>query len=306
MVTKPKRPKGLGRGLDALLGADTNALDHLGQDTSTNKLLQLPISVLQAGKYQPRTLMDEESIKSLAASIKQQGLMQPIIVRKIAGQDNNYEVIAGERRLRAAKLAQLDVVPVIIKEVDDENAAIMALIENIQREDLNPLEEARGLKRLLDEFALTHEQISDVIGRSRSATSNLLRLLNLALPVQDMLLSSKIDMGHARALLPLPSAEQVQIAQHIIAKSLSVRETERLVNQGLKDKTNGTKKTFAINADVAKMQNALADRLGTTVGLKADSKGKGKLTLDFHDWDQFHGLLDKLKLQDLLEQNDKQ
>jgi ParB family chromosome partitioning protein len=304
MVTKPKRPKGLGRGLDALLGADTNALDHLGQDASMNNLSQLPISVLQAGKYQPRTLMDEESIKSLAASIKQQGLMQPIIVRKIAGQDINYEVIAGERRLRAARVAQLDVVPVIIKDVDDENAAIMALIENIQREDLNPLEEARGLKRLLDEFALTHEQISDVIGRSRSATSNLLRLLNLAVPVQDMLLTSKIDMGHARALLSLPSAEQVQIAHHIIAKALSVRETERLVNQGLKDKTHGTKKTLAVDADVVKMQNALAERLGTTVGLKANSKGKGKLTLDFHDWEQFQGLLDKLKLKDLLEQND--
>lgn len=304
MVTKPKRPRGLGRGLDALLGADTNALEQLGQDVTGN-IMELPTSDLQAGKYQPRTLMDEESIKSLAASIKQQGLMQPIIVRKIIGSNDKYEVIAGERRLRAAKLAQLSTVPVIIKVVDDENAAIMALVENIQREDLNPLEEARGLKRLLDEFALTHEQISDVIGRSRSATSNLLRLLNLAMPVQEMLLNNQIDMGHARALLSLPTIEQIQIAQHIVARALSVRETERLVNEGLKDKEKKTKALLTPSADIAKMQDALSDRLGTTVDLKANAKGKGKLTLAFHDWEQFQGLLDKLKLQDLLEQNDR-
>lgn len=304
MVTKPKRPRGLGRGLDALLGADTNALEQLGQDVTGN-IMELPTSNLQAGKYQPRTLMDEESIKSLAASIKQQGLMQPIIVRKIIGSNDKYEVIAGERRLRAAKLAQLSTVPVIIKVVDDENAAIMALVENIQREDLNPLEEARGLKRLLDEFALTHEQISDVIGRSRSATSNLLRLLNLAMPVQEMLLNNQIDMGHARALLSLPTIEQIQIAQHIVARALSVRETERLVNEGLKDKEKKTKALLTPNADIAKMQDALSDRLGTTVDLKANARGKGKLTLAFHDWEQFQGLLDKLKLQDLLEQNDR-
>lgn len=304
MVTKPKRPRGLGRGLDALLGADTNALEQLGQDVTGN-IMELPTSDLQAGKYQPRTLMDEESIKSLAASIKQQGLMQPIIVRKIIGSNDKYEVIAGERRLRAAKLAQLSTVPVIIKVVDDENAAIMALVENIQREDLNPLEEARGLKRLLDEFALTHEQISDVIGRSRSATSNLLRLLNLAMPVQEMLLNNQIDMGHARALLSLPTIEQIQIAQHIVARALSVRETERLVNEGLKDKEKKTKALLTPNADIAKMQDALSDRLGTTVDLKANARGKGKLTLAFHDWEQFQGLLDKLKLQDLLEQNDR-
>lgn len=304
MVTKPKRPRGLGRGLDALLGADTNALEQLGQDVTGN-IMELPTSNLQAGKYQPRTLMDEESIKSLAASIKQQGLMQPIIVRKIIGSNDKYEVIAGERRLRAAKLAQLSTVPVIIKVVDDENAAIMALVENIQREDLNPLEEARGLKRLLDEFALTHEQISDVIGRSRSATSNLLRLLNLAMPVQEMLLNNQIDMGHARALLSLPTIEQIQIAQHIVARALSVRETERLVNEGQKDKEKKIKALLTPNADIAKMQDALSDRLGTTVDLKANARGKGKLTLAFHDWEQFQGLLDKLKLQDLLEQNDR-
>lgn len=304
MVTKPKRPKGLGRGLDALLGDDANALDHLGQATTDITPTQLPTHALQAGKYQPRSMMDEESIKSLAASIQQQGLMQPIIVRKVVGTENSYEVIAGERRLRAAKLAKLETIPVIIKDVDDENAAIMALIENIQREDLNPLEEAKGLKRLLDEFALTHEQISDVIGRSRSATSNLLRLLNLATPVQEMLLNNKIDMGHARALLSLTAAEQIQLAHHIIAKSLTVRETERLVNRGLKEATGLVKKESLPNADVVKMQNALEDRLGTAVTLKATEKGKGKLTLAFHDWEQFQGLLDKLKLKDLLDSTD--
>ncbi len=305
MVTKPKRTKGLGRGLDALLGADSGALENMGQENTSSNLMQLPTNALQAGKYQPRTLMEEESIKSLAESIKQQGLMQPIIVRRLPGDEDKYEVIAGERRLRAAKLAQIKNIPVIVKVVNDENAAIMALIENIQREDLNPLEEARGLKRLLDDFALTHEQISDVIGRSRSATSNLLRLLNLAIPVQEMLLSSKIDMGHARALLSLRTAEQIQIAHHVIAKKLSVRETERLVNKGLVNETQKTKKSLVPSADLVKMQNALADRLGTTVNLKANTKGKGKLTLDFHDWDEFQGLLDKMKLQDLLEQNDK-
>lgn len=301
MVTKPKRPKGLGRGLDALLGADSDALDQLGHIAAETIPTQLPINALQAGKYQPRSIMDEESIKSLAASIQQQGLMQPIIVRKLAGLENSYEVIAGERRLRAAKLAKLENVPVIVKDVDDENAAIMALIENIQREDLNPLEEAKGLKRLLEEFALTHEQISDVIGRSRSATSNLLRLLNLALPVQEMLLGNKIDMGHARALLSLPAAEQVQIAHHVVAKALSVRDTERLVNQGLVGNTAAKKKTAQPSADIAKMQEALADRLGTAVSLKATNKGKGNLTLAFHDWEQFQGLLEKLQLKNLLE-----
>jgi len=303
MVTKAKRPKGLGRGLDALLGADTNALDNLGQDTAETTPTTLPTSALKAGKYQPRTLMDDESIKALALSIEQQGLMQPIIVRKLAGAGDDYEVIAGERRLRAARLAKLVDVPVIVKNVDDEQAAVMALIENIQREDLNPLEEARGLKRLLDEFAMTHEQIAEVIGRSRSATSNLLRLLNLAQPVQDMLLDNKIDMGHARALLSLSAAEQIQLANHIIAKGLSVRETEQLVNKGIHATTASSKRSRPQNADIAKMQEALADRIGTAVELKASDKGKGKLTVQFHDWEQFHGILEKMALQDLINQD---
>lgn len=302
MVTKAKRPRGLGRGLEALLGADTDALNRLGQEGDQLSPTTLPIHILKAGKYQPRTVMDEESIKSLATSILQQGLMQPIIVRKLTGEESGYEVIAGERRLRAARLAELEEIPVIIKEVDDEQAAIMALIENIQREDLNPLEEARGLKRLLDEFAMTHEQIADVVGRSRSATSNLLRLLNLAPPVQDLLLTNKIDMGHARALLSMSAADQIQVANHILAKGLSVRDTERIVNKGLTKIEPVGRVKATKSADISKMQNALADQLGAEVGIKANNKGKGQLTVRFHSWDQFQGILEKLSLQDIVNQ----
>lgn len=301
MITKPKRQKGLGRGLDALLGADSNSLDTLGQTAEQVAApTSLSIDVLQAGKYQPRTNMEDDNIKALAVSIGQQGIMQPIIVRCIDATGENFEVIAGERRLRAAKIAGLESVPVIIKNVDDEQAAIMALIENIQREDLNPLEEARGLKRLLNEFAMTHEQIADAVGRSRSATSNLLRLLNLAEQVQELLHCNKIDMGHARALLALSAAEQIQLANQIVAKNLSVRETERLVNQGIKTKP-GQKPKPTPSPDVLKMQDALADRLGTVVGLKATSTGSGQLTVKFHDWQQFQGILDKLALKDLIQ-----
>jgi len=302
MATKPKRPKGLGRGLDALLGADTDSIDRLGQASDQGMSpTHLSVNLIQAGKYQPRTTMESESIKALAVSIGQQGIMQPIIVRALVDGDASYEVIAGERRLRAAKIAGLDDVPVIVKEVDDEQAAVMALIENIQREDLNPLEEARGLKRLLDEFALTHEQIAESIGRSRSATSNLLRLLNLAPPVQEMLQSNKIDMGHARTLLSLSAAEQIQLANQIVAKNLSVRESERLINQGQRPSSSKTKKTSSSSPDIIKMQDALADRLGASVQLKANSKGNGQLTLKFHDWQHFQGLLEKLALKDLIQ-----
>lgn len=301
MVTKPKRQRGLGRGLDALLGADSDSIANLGQtDASSAPPTRLSVDALQAGKYQPRTNMDDESIRALAVSIEQQGVMQPIIVRAVDDPEIGYEVIAGERRLRAARIAGLEFVPVIIKEVDDEQAAVMALIENIQREDLNPLEEARGLKRLLEEFAMTHEQIADAVGRSRSSTSNLLRLLNLAEPVQELLHRNEIDMGHARALLALSAADQIQLATHIVAKKLSVRETERLVNQG--STTTARKATKAgPSPDIVKMQDALADRLGAVVGLKANNKGSGQLTVKFHDWQQFQGILDKLALKDLIQ-----
>lgn len=300
MATR-KKPKGLGRGLDALLGADSDALDNLSRaETPAQQVLS--VQVLRAGKYQPRTLIDDAAIAALAESIAQQGVMQPLLVRRVSDESGaSHEVIAGERRLRAAIKAGLTEVPVIVKDVDDEQAAIMALIENIQREDLNPMEEARGIKRLLDEFALTHDQIASAIGRSRSATSNLLRLLNLALPVQDMVMRGSLDMGHARALLSLDAADQIQAANLIVAKGLSVREAEHLVTKGLHaNKTSPIKKP-GINHDVVRMQDRLADELGTKVAIKANQKGNGRLTLHFHDWEQFQGLLEKMGLKGLTE-----
>jgi ParB family chromosome partitioning protein len=299
-----KKTKGLGRGLEALLGADKAALDDLGATgTPLTGLTELSIEQLQAGKYQPRTLIDQDSIKALAQSIEQQGIMQPIIVRIVGeSKDQRFEVIAGERRLRAAQLAGLTKVPVIIKDVDDEQTAIMALIENIQREDLNPLEEAKGLRRLLDEFAFTHDQIAGAIGRSRSATSNLLRLLNLVDPVQAMLLDGRLDMGHARALLSLEAADQIQAANLIVAQGLSVREAEKLVAKGLHTEKKRAHSPATANRDMERMQEALADKLGTSVVLRANTKGRGQVTFKFHDWEQFQGLLEKMSLNSLLDQ----
>ena len=256
-----KKPKGLGRGLDALLGSDIPAIETFS--TSKREPVEsdtppstLPVSRMRAGKYQPRTRMDEGALNELAESIRTQGIMQPILVRALDGESpTQYEIIAGERRFRAAQLAGLKEVPVLVREVADENAAVMALIENIQREDLNPLEEAHGVRRLLDEFGLTHEQAAQAIGRSRSATSNLLRLLNLAAPVQTMLLAGDVDMGHARALLSVDSATQIQLANAIIAKRLSVREAEKLVARTLKEADTPLSKIKPIGAsrDVARL-----------------------------------------------------
>jgi ParB family chromosome partitioning protein len=301
MITK-KRTKGLGRGLDALLGSDSSALDNLSVGDESG-LRQIPVANLQAGKYQPRSMMEDSTIDALAESIAQQGVMQPLLVRRLADHTKGYEVIAGERRLRAALKVGLDVVPAIVKDVDDEQAAVMALIENIQREDLNPMEEARGIKRLLDEFALTHDQIASAIGRSRSATSNMLRLLNLATPVQELLMQGAIDMGHARALLALDSADQIQAANLIIAKGLSVRQTEQLVAKGIHPQNKQQQREKAVNQDLLRMQDQLADRFGSKVALKANQKGNGQLTLHFHDWEQFHGLLDKMGLIDLIDKS---
>jgi len=298
MVTK--KPKGLGRGLDALLGADTNSLDQVGQpNTLATSPSTLLISQLQAGKYQPRTRMDEGALAELADSIRAQGIMQPILVRPLDALLGRYEIIAGERRFRAAQLAGLTEVPVLVKDVADEHAAAMALIENIQREDLNPLEEAQGVKRLIEEFGLTHEQAATAIGRSRSATSNLLRLLNLASPVQTMLLAGDIDMGHARALLAVDAAIQIQLANQIIAKRLSVRDAEALVTQTLKEPTTKTTtKKSTQSRDVTRLEEALSDQLGTKVTLKVASKGRGQLIIDFHGWDHCSALIEKLNLKE--------
>jgi len=296
MVTK--KPKGLGRGLDALLGADTNTLDQVGNTTASasapNTLL---ITQLQAGKYQPRTRMDEGALGELADSIRAQGIMQPILVRPVDALKGQYEIIAGERRFRAAQLAGLTEVPVLVKEVADEHAAAMALIENIQREDLNPLEEAQGVKRLIEEFGLTHEQAATAIGRSRSATSNLLRLLNLAAPVQTMLLAGDIDMGHARALLAVDAAVQIQLANQIIAKRLSVRDAEALVTHTQKEPaTKAAIKQSSQSRDVTRLEETLSDQLGTKVSLKVASKGRGQLIIDFHGWEHCSSLIEKLNL----------
>lgn len=303
-----KKPKGLGRGLDALLGADASAINTFSitkeAPAEASPPAVLPISAMQAGKYQPRTRMDEGALNELAESIRAQGIMQPILVRALSGERPlRYEIIAGERRFRAAQLAGLKEVPVLVREVADENAAVMALIENIQREDLNPLEEAHGVRRLLDEFGLTHEQAAQAIGRSRSATSNLLRLLNLAAPVQTMLLAGDVDMGHARALLTCDAATQIQLANAIIAKRLSVREAEKLVARAVKDVDTPAAKRRAGGAtrDVARLEEALSDFLGTRVSLKIGAKEKGQLMIDFHGWEHLNALLEKQGLGAVLE-----
>jgi ParB family transcriptional regulator, chromosome partitioning protein len=301
MVTK--KPKGLGRGLEALLGADAPGLSQLGKnETNTSQPNVLSVTKLQAGKYQPRTRMDEGALAELADSIRAQGIMQPILVRPLDDTKGRYEIIAGERRFRAAQMAGLTEVPVLVREVADEHAAAMALIENIQREDLNPLEEAQGVKRLLDEFGLTHEQAATAIGRSRSATSNLLRLLNLASPLQTMLLAGDIDMGHARALLAVDSATQIQLANQIIAKRLSVREAEKLVTRAVTDASPKVKQSVKNNLrDVARLEETLSDQLGTKVTLKVGTKGRGQLVIDFHGWDHCSALIEKMQLKEELQ-----
>ncbi|MDQ2137134.1 ParB/RepB/Spo0J family partition protein [Alcaligenaceae bacterium C4P045] len=296
-----RKPKGLGRGLDALLGADMPAIDNFGNDKNAapkeGPPSVLPISKMRAGKYQPRTRMDEGALNELAESIRTQGIMQPILVRALGDKlPGEYEIIAGERRFRAAQLAGLKEVPVLVREVADENAAVMALIENIQREDLNPLEEAHGVRRLLDEFGLTHEQAAQAIGRSRSATSNLLRLMNLAAPVQTMLLAGDVDMGHARALLAVDAATQIQLANEIIAKRLSVREAEKLVTRAGKESGDATTKKKAnggASRDLTRLEEALSDHLGTKVALKVGTKERGQIVIDFHGFEHLNALLEK-------------
>lgn len=295
-----RKPKGLGRGLEALLGEDADILSGLGKGPEQLEGIQnVALKEIQAGKYQPRTLMDEGALNELADSIKNQGVMQPILLRPIKKTGVvKYEIVAGERRFRAAAIAGLTEIPALVREIEDKNAAIMALIENMQREDLNPLEEAQGVKRLIDEFGYTHEQAAQAIGRSRSATSNLLRLIHLAEPVQTMLLASDIDMGHARALLALEAAAQIMVANEVVARRLTVRETERLVaryvaNEELGLEKNGAPQQSSKNADVKRFESVLADYLGTSVQIKANAKNKGYLQISFQDWDHLNSLLER-------------
>ena len=276
--------KGLGRGLDALMMGGDITGEH---DT----LQRLDITLLQPGKYQPRTRMDEAALQELADSIRRQGLIQPVLVRPLP--NLRYEIIAGERRWRASQLAGLTEIECLVREVADEAAIAMALIENIQREDLNPLEEARGLQRLLDEFGLTHEQAAHAVGRSRSAVSNLLRLNHLVPPVQELLMAGQLDMGHARALLSLDPLRQLEVAQDIARRGLSVRQTEDLVRK-LAEQTP-EKPARRVDPDVARLEEEVSERLGTAVKIQSSAKGRGKLTIHYDNLDMLDSLLARLQ-----------
>ena len=313
-----KKPKGLGLGLEALLGPTVrDPPPDAGASASTRDSTPHTLSLddLQPGKYQPRTRMDEGALFELAESIKAQGIMQPVLVRRIdgggrfpadaqaSGRAPRYEVIAGERRVRAARLAGLTEVPVLVREVPDETAAAMALIENIQREDLNPLEEAQGLKRLTDEFGLTHEEAARSVGRSRSAATNLLRLLNLADPVQQLLLAGDLDMGHARALLALEGAEQILVANEVVARKLSVRDAELLVTRRSSGRGRHTRLLRTQREkprDLLRIEQVLSDALAAAVDIRVKKRTRrgeqGEVAIQFGSLDELNGLLEKLGL----------
>jgi ParB family chromosome partitioning protein len=279
-----QKRKGLGRGLDALLGSDEAPRDMLAT---------LPVARIRPGRYQPRTRMDQEALAELAASIKSQGLLQPVLVRPVDRE--RYELIAGERRWRAAQMAGLQEIPALVREVADESALAMSLIENIQRENLNPMEEAAGLQRLVDEFRMTHEQAADAVGRSRSATTNLMRLLRLAKPVQGMVMEGVLEMGHARALLSLDGARQIEAANRIAARSLSVREAEALVGNMQRGQGQSTRRARPTDRDLARLEEEVSGRLGTTVEIRAGRKGHGKIVVHYSGLDHLDQLLKKLR-----------
>lgn len=280
------KTRGLGRGLDALLGAEEEA------SSRRDELRELPVDLLQPGKYQPRTRMDQDALAELAASIKAQGVMQPILVRPVAGE--RYEIIAGERRWRAARIAGLSTVPVLARDVPDRQALAVSLIENIQREDLNPLEEAAGIQRLVQEFGMTHAAAAEVLGRSRSGVTNLLRLLDLAPPVRELVAEGRLDMGHARALLALPVARQIELAREAAEHGLSVRDVERRALTAAKSRVVARRRP---DQDIARLEEELSGRLGTTVQIRAGAKqGAGRLVISYGTLDQLDALLAKLTL----------
>ena len=293
MTTK----KRLGRGLDALLGAaNKNATVDYKKDTETT-LKKVPIDQLQRGQYQPRIDMRKESLEELANSIKSQGIVQPIVIRLLPNQtDTKYEIIAGERRWRAAQIAGLSEVPTVIRNISDADAVAMALIENIQREDLNPLEEARALDRLIKEFELTHQEAADAVGRSRAAVSNLLRLMDLPETVANLLINRKIDMGHARALLALKDmSQQISIALLIVKKSLSVRATENYIRN-----VNNTKKVSIhsrvdVNPDIKRLEIEVSEKLGAKLSIEHKARGSGKIVINYNGLDELEGILEHIK-----------
>jgi ParB family transcriptional regulator, chromosome partitioning protein len=278
------KPKGLGRGLDALLADNDEMVSVEGSQRMLN------VAQLQPGKYQPRSFMDESALQTLADSIKNQGIMQPILVREIG--EDKFEIIAGERRWRASQIAGLVEVPVLVREIADESALAMALIENIQRENLNPLEEAQGIKRLIDEFAMTHEKAAEAVGRSRAAVSNLLRLLTLTHAVQELLMQNKLDMGHARALIGLDAAQQILLANKIVQQNLSVRDAENLVKKSSAEAQAKPHKISA-NRDVMALQNSLSEKIGATVSISAKANGAGTLKINYINLDQLDEIIKK-------------
>ncbi len=286
--------RSLGRGLEALLstpGASGNA-----QAATEGELRELPLDLLQRGRYQPRLDMREEALAELAESIRAQGVVQPIVVRKLSGSDGRYEIIAGERRWRAAQMAGLDTIPSVVRDIPDIAAVAVALIENIQREDLNPLEEARALKRLIDEFQVTHGEAAEAVGRSRVAVSNLLRLLELPQEIKDLVERRDLGMGHARALLGLPTpADQVGLARRIVRQGLSVRETEKLVQaQATKPGRRGKPAVPPKDADVQRLERNLGDRLGAPVTIQHGKRG-GKVVISYSSLDELDGILEHIK-----------
>lgn len=298
--------KGLGRGLDALLATSKSLADKEAQDAkdenaradADNDLQKIPIEFLHPGKYQPRKDMADQALEELAASIKSQGIIQPIVVRQTG--NDKYEIIAGERRWRAAQIAKLEVVPCLIKNVADDAAVAIALIENIQREDLNSMEEAQALERLMVEFNLTHQQVAEAVGKSRTTVTNLLRLNGLEVSVKTLLEHGDIDMGHARALLSLSGSEQQNLAMLVVEKGLTVRETERLVKKAQEEplSTPLVKHDVPVDPDVKRLANRLTESLGTSVVINHNKKGKGKMTISFEDLDQLEGILAHIKMQD--------
>lgn len=293
------KKRGLGKGLEALLSSNQAAQDKVSTDPSvepasteapsTNELKKLPIEWLQPGKYQPRKDMSDEALEELASSIQAQGVIQPIVVRPIAEQ--RYEIIAGERRWRASQLARLEKVPCLVKDVPDNAAVAIALIENIQREDLNAMEEAVALDRLMNEFELTHQQVAEAVGKSRTAVTNLLRLNGLQGPVKTMVEHGDLDMGHARALLSLENEQQVEAARMVTAKGLSVRETEKLVKKLLSPVQK--KEKAPLDPNIEALQNSLSEQLGAQVAIQCNNKGQGKLVINYHSLDQLDGILTK-------------
>jgi ParB family chromosome partitioning protein len=288
MTTKKPR---LGRGLDALLGGPA---ETAGAAPGKDELRSLPVDLLERGRYQPRTHMSQEALEELANSIRAQGVVQPIVVRPLAS--GRYEIIAGERRWRASQLAGLHEVPAVVRDIPDEAAIAIALIENIQRENLNPVEEAVALQRLIDEFGMTHQQTAEAVGRSRAAVTNLLRLLSLNPDVREMLELGKMDMGHARALLALEGLHQSEAARQVVDKGLSVRETEGLVRRLLeRPVANKSRREGSLDPNVRALQQELSDKLGARVSIQASGKGKGKLVIEYTSLDELDGILARIR-----------